>query len=664
MASCGRVRTSRTAEAAVGLATRHLVQPWPLAGSIGAEARSFIGEGDGIYITDGDGRRLIDGPAGMWCVNVGHRRRELAEVMAEQAMALSYNTPWYTMNAPSAVLAERLAAHAPGDLDHVFFTTGGSSAVETALRFMQFYNNVRGRPEKKLIVSRGGAYHGSTYLSASLNGRPRDRDWMDAADELVVKLSSPDPFRRPAGMSLEAFSAFLVGEFEETVARLGAERIGAFVGEPIQASGGVIVPPPGYLAGIRKLCRDNDILFVSDEVVTGFGRLGEVFASETVFGIDPDIVTFAKGVTSGYFPLGGMMVSARLMEELRRSNHPDAMFGHGLTYSSHPVGCAVALKNLDLLEDGVLDHARKRGALFPGAAEDAGGAAAGRRGARRRADGLRRMRRRPRQPQPAGARQECRPAHRRPLPRARAAGAPADQHVRDVAAADHHREPGRRPRRHPARRHLAHHGRSAGGGALAGREASAGRRGMDTIEAIRGRRSIRDYSPRKVPRRLIERILDDAAQAPTPPLSGEHPFAFVVIEGQEARRRMRRAGLAARPRENRPAGPGYDWVERPGLPVFFDAPAAVVICGADDAHRPGDAGLQPRRPEPDAVCACPRARHLLGRLADALARHRGTSAGLGVPAGYRPLRRLRARLSGDAAAAARRVRRQAVVWSA
>ncbi len=353
-----------TAEAAVDLATRHLVQPWPLAGSIGAEARSFIGEGEGIYITDGEGRRLIDGPAGMWCVNVGHRRRELAEVMAEQAMALSYNTPWYTMNAPSAVLAERLAAHAPGDLDHVFFTTGGSSAVETALRFMQFYNNVRGRPEKKLIVSRGGAYHGSTYLSASLNGRPRDRDWMDAADELVVKLSSPDPFRRPAGMSLEAFSAFLVGEFEATVARLGAERIGAFVGEPIQASGGVIVPPPGYLAGIRKVCRDNDILYVSDEVVTGFGRLGEVFASETVFGIDPDIVTFAKGVTSGYFPLGGMMVSARLMEDLRRSNHPDAMFGHGLTYSSHPVGCAVALKNLDLLEDGVLDHARKVAPYF------------------------------------------------------------------------------------------------------------------------------------------------------------------------------------------------------------------------------------------------------------------------------------------------------------
>lgn len=347
--------TARTAEEA---ARNHLIQPWPVAGSIGAEARGLIGEGDGIYITDREGRRLIDGPAGMWCTNLGHRRRELADAMHEQAMRLSYNTPWYTMNEPSAVLAERIAGHAPGDLSHVFFTTGGSSAVETALRFMQFCNNVRGRPDKKMILSRGGAYHGSTYLSASLNGRPRDRDWMDGADGLVVKLSCPDPFRRPAGMSVDAFCDLLVDEFRDTVARVGADRIGAFVGEPVMASGGVIVPPPGYLPRIRRICRDNDILFVADEVVTAFGRLGHVFASQDVFGIEPDMVTFAKGVTSGYFPLGGVVLSERLMEDLRRSNHADAMFAHGLTYSSHPVGCAVALKNLDLLEGGVLDHVR------------------------------------------------------------------------------------------------------------------------------------------------------------------------------------------------------------------------------------------------------------------------------------------------------------------
>jgi adenosylmethionine-8-amino-7-oxononanoate aminotransferase len=349
---------------AVEQARRHLVQPWPYAGSVGEEARALIGEGDGIYITDSTGQRLIDGPAGMWCINIGHRREELARVMYDQAMQLCYNTPWYTMNAPSAELAERIASHAPGDLNHVFYTTGGSSAVETALRFMQFYNNVRGRPEKKLILSRGGAYHGSTYLSASLNGRPRDWDWMDGADELVVKLTSPDPFRRPKGMTTEAFSDFLVDEFRATVARVGAERIGAFVGEPVQASGGVIMPPDNYLQRIRQICRANDILYVSDEVVTAFGRLGHVFASGDVFGLDPDMITFAKGVTSGYFPLGGVVISERLLQDLRRSNHPDALFGHGLTYTSHPIGCAVALKNLDILEESVLAHTRSIAPYF------------------------------------------------------------------------------------------------------------------------------------------------------------------------------------------------------------------------------------------------------------------------------------------------------------
>jgi len=346
------------------LAARHLVQPWPVAGQIGDESRGLIRSGEGVYVQDEHGNRLIDGPAGMWCVNVGHRCKELAEVLYDQAMALSYNSPWYTMSAPSAELAERLGTLAPGDLSHVFFTTGGSSAVESALRFMQFYNNVRGRPEKKLILSRGGAYHGSTYLSASLNGRPRDRDWMDGADELVVKLTCPNPYRCPEGVSPDTFTDWLVAEFEAAVEEHGADRIGAFVGEPVMASGGVIVPPEGYLPRIADLCRKHDILYISDEVVTAFGRLGHVFASRDVFGVEPDIITFAKGVTSGYFPLGGMMVSSRLFEELRKSNHPDAMYAHGLTYSSHPIGCAVAMKNLDLLEDGLLDHVREIAPYF------------------------------------------------------------------------------------------------------------------------------------------------------------------------------------------------------------------------------------------------------------------------------------------------------------
>ena len=352
------INSLEASDSMVALARDHLVQPWPTAGEIGAEARGGIVSGDGIYVIDGEGRKLIDGPAGMWCVNAGHRRKELAGVLYDQAMDLSYNSPWYTMNAPSVALSARLAGHAPGDLNHVFYTTGGSSAVETALRFMQFSNNVKGRPDKKLIVSRQGGYHGSTYLSASLNGRPRDHDWMDSAGEQVVKLSCPNPFRRPEGMSEAAFCDGLVAEFRAVIEARGAERIGAFIAEPVMASGGVIVPPDGYLSRMRQLCTDNDILFIADEVVTAFGRLGHVFASSDLFGIEPDMITFAKGVTSGYFPLGGVMISSRLFEELRRSNHPDAMFAHGLTYSSHPIGCAVALKNLDILEEGLLEHTR------------------------------------------------------------------------------------------------------------------------------------------------------------------------------------------------------------------------------------------------------------------------------------------------------------------
>ncbi|WP_426122579.1 aminotransferase [Pararhizobium sp. PWRC1-1] len=358
-AKCEGVTGSfEASESMVALAKDHLVQPWPTAGEIGAEARGGIVSGDGIYVIDGEGRKLIDGPAGMWCVNAGHRRKELADVLYQQAMDLSYNSPWYTMNEPSVTLSARLAGHAPGDLNHVFYTTGGSSAVETALRFMQFANNVKGRPEKKLIVSRQGGYHGSTYLSASLNGRPRDHDWMDSASEQVVKLTCPNPFRRPEGMSEAEFCDVLVEEFQSVIEARGADRIGAFIAEPVMASGGVIVPPDGYLRRMRQLCTDNDILFIADEVVTAFGRLGHVFASKDVFGIEPDMITFAKGVTSGYFPLGGVMIASRLFEELRRSNHPDAMFAHGLTYSSHPIGCAVALKNLDILEEGLLEHAR------------------------------------------------------------------------------------------------------------------------------------------------------------------------------------------------------------------------------------------------------------------------------------------------------------------
>lgn len=342
----------------------NLVQPWPMAGSIGNEVKEVIGSGDGIYVWDADGNRLIDGPAGMWCTNVGHRNHALVKVMHDQALELSYNSPWYTSNDPATTFARMLAERAPGDLEHVFFTTGGSTAMESALRFVFFYNNAMGLKEKKMLVTRDGAYHGSTFLSASLNGNAAARKWMDFADDQIIRLSKPCPLHRPEGQSVEAFADELVAEFEDAIARHGSDRIAAFVGEPIMASGGVIVPPDGYFRRISEICRANGILFISDEVVTAFGRLGHLFASEDGSGAMPDIITFAKGVTSGYFPLGGMIISARLMEDLRNSDHPEAMFAHGLTYSSHPIGCAVAIRNLELLEGGILDHSREVSGYF------------------------------------------------------------------------------------------------------------------------------------------------------------------------------------------------------------------------------------------------------------------------------------------------------------
>ena len=240
----------------------HLVQPWPYAGSIGNEPREILNQGDGIYVNDAEGKKLIDGPAGMWCSNLGHRNKEIAKVMYDQAIELSYNSPWYTSNNPAEKLSEKIASYAPGDLNKVFFTTGGSTAVESALRFIQFYNNTRGRNEKKLIMCREDGYHGSTYLSASLNGKLRTSDWMDYSHQNMIRLSSPKLFGRKENFDISEFEDFLVNEFQEAIDLHGASNIAAFIGEPVLASGGVIVPPRNYFSRIKKKCVENEILFI------------------------------------------------------------------------------------------------------------------------------------------------------------------------------------------------------------------------------------------------------------------------------------------------------------------------------------------------------------------------------------------------------------------
>lgn len=318
-----------------------------------------VNTAEGIHIWDSNGKRHIDGPGGMWCVQIGYGRAEMAEAIAAQAMSMPYASPWSFTTEPAALLARKLAELTPGDLNTVHFTTGGSTAVDTAIRVVQFLNNRLGRPDKKIVLSREKAYHGSTYLAATVTGKERFKTRFDKADDLVRFLPDVNPYRRPAGMSVADWGDAKIAEFEQMIADVGPDRIGAFIAEPILCSGGVVVPPPGYHQRTAEICRQHDILYISDEVVTGFGRLGHWFASEEVFGVTPDIITCAKGLTSGYVPLGACILSDRLMERLADVEGDD-VFYNGYTYCGHPVACAAALKNIEIMErEDILAHVRR-----------------------------------------------------------------------------------------------------------------------------------------------------------------------------------------------------------------------------------------------------------------------------------------------------------------
>lgn len=343
----------------------HFVHPWEGMEKLGQSDRMFAESGDGIYVTTSSGEKLIDGPAGMWCVQVGYGNQEIAQAMAQQAMEMAYVSPFSNSNSTSARLAHEIAARTPGDLNHVFFTTCGSTAVDTALRFVQFRNNILGKRDKKIFISRENAYHGSTYLSASVSGKGRDKSWLDQADHLTHFLPNVNPYVRKASQSVEQFLDEKIADLENAILALGADRVAAFIAEPILSSGGVIVPPPGYHKRCLEVCRKHDVLYISDEVVTGFGRMGHWFASEDVFGIVPDIITCAKGLTSGYVPMGACIISERVMNDISGENSRGAVFANGYTYSGHPVSSAAALKNIEIIaRDGLLEHVRAMTPLF------------------------------------------------------------------------------------------------------------------------------------------------------------------------------------------------------------------------------------------------------------------------------------------------------------
>lgn len=342
----------------------HFLHPWEGMETLGRNDRTLVEGASGIYVVNDKGEKLIDGPGGMWCTQIGYGREEMAQAMAEQARQLAYFSPFSNTNSTAARFAREIAKRAPGDLNHVFFTTGGSTAVDTAIRFVQFRNNLLGRPEKKTIISREKAYHGSTYLAASVSGKERDRLWLDKADDLTHFLPDVNPLHRSKDQTIEDFLNEKVADLENAIQTLGADKVAAFIAEPILASGGVIVPPEGYHKRCLEACHRHDVLYISDEVVTAFGRLGHWFASEDVFGIKPDIITCAKGLTSGYSPMGAVMVSDRLIDDVAGR---DATFSNGYTYSGHPVSASVGLKNMEIIErEGLLDHVRQVTPVFQG----------------------------------------------------------------------------------------------------------------------------------------------------------------------------------------------------------------------------------------------------------------------------------------------------------
>lgn len=349
----------------------HLIHPYTDFSTFHDEGSQVITKAEGMYVSDQKGGKLLDGIAGLWCVNIGHGRQEMADAISRQVLDMQYYNPFgHSTNEPAAELGAWLADHAPSGLNHVYYSCGGSTANEAAIRVVHFYNELRGKHRKKKIISRNKAYHGGTYLAANLTGIHATKTAFDRiGEEFVRYVSAANMYEKPDDMTEAAYCDYLVREFEATIDNVGADNIGAFIAEPVMGAGGVLVAPDGYHKRIWDLCKANDILYIADEVVTGFGRLGEWFASETLFGYTPDILVCAKGISSGYIPLGATLISDEVYDVISKPQVEGGVFSMGLTYWGHPVACAAALKNVEILErEGLLPHAAETGQYLQGIA--------------------------------------------------------------------------------------------------------------------------------------------------------------------------------------------------------------------------------------------------------------------------------------------------------
>ncbi|MGQ3487911.1 aspartate aminotransferase family protein [Roseovarius pacificus] len=331
----------------------HHMHPFTNGNELAGRGARVITRAKGVTLTDSEGNDILDAMAGLWCVNIGYGRDELAEAAARQMKELPYyNTFFMTTHVPAIALADKLAKLAPHDLNHVFYAGSGSEANDTNLRMVRTYWAQKGKPDKKIVISRKNAYHGSSVGSASLGGM----SGMHAQGGLPIPdihhINQPHWWAEGGDMSPEEFGLARARELEEAIHELGEDKVAAFIAEPVQGAGGVIVPPETYWPEIQRICDTYEILLIADEVICGFGRTGNWFGSQT-YNIRPHIMTIAKGLSSGYAPIGGSLVCDEVAEVMN-----DCEFAHGYTYSGHPVSCAVALENLRILEEeGIVDRA-------------------------------------------------------------------------------------------------------------------------------------------------------------------------------------------------------------------------------------------------------------------------------------------------------------------
>ncbi len=345
---------------------RHNLHPFTEFTSFKENGALIIESGEGNNIKDSNGQTYLDAIGGLWCTNIGLGNEEMADAIAEQVKKLAYSSIFTDMsNEPAAKLSATIASLAPGDLNRVHFATGGSTAVDSAFRLVHYYQGCQGKPEKIHVIARHQSYHGSTYAAMSLGRKKTDRtSEFHFITDIIHHITGPDLYRAPDGMDEDEYCDFLVEEFENKIEEIGTDKVGGFIAEPVMGAGGVLVPPKGYLKRFREICRKHDILYISDEVVTGFGRLGHWFASESVFDFIPDIITSAKGLSSGYLPISAMIYSDRIHQVISEGRG-NGYFPHGFTYSGHPVCCVAALKNIEIIKrENILQHVLEVGVYF------------------------------------------------------------------------------------------------------------------------------------------------------------------------------------------------------------------------------------------------------------------------------------------------------------